>query len=164
MNMLLEDKYYFIVRKLIEENKTISTMESCTGGFIASMITDVPGASNVMKCSFVTYSNEAKIKQGVPEWVIDKHGVYSKETAYMMAHACARQYNSNIGIGITGCFGSTDPQNKDGVPGVVDIAIVDGVYSDIWTKAIGPFGSRHDYKIAVADFISDELMKYLGIA
>ncbi len=162
--MPLEDKYYYIVRKLIEEKKTISTMESCTGGFIASMITDIPAASEVIKGAFVTYSNEAKIKQGVPEWIIKSRGVYSNETAYMMAYACARQYNSNVGIGITGCFGSIDPQNKDGVPGVVDIAIVDGIYSDSWTKTFGPFGSRHDYKIAVADFVADKLMEILEIA
>ena len=162
--MRLEDKYYFIVRKLIEDKKTISTMESCTGGFIASMITDIPGASKVLKGAFVAYSNETKIKQGVPKSVIDEYGVYSKETAYSMAYACARQYNANIGIGITGCFGDTDPQNKDGVPGVVDIAFVDSIFFDTWTKAIGPFGSRHDYKIAVADFVADKLMNILGIA
>lgn len=161
--MLLEDKYYYIVRKLIEEKKTISTMESCTGGFIASMITDIPAASEVIKGAFVTYSNEAKIKQGVSEWIIKSYGVYSKETACMMACACAKQYNSNIGIGITGCFGSTDPQNKDGFPGIVYISITDGTHLYKWSKTFGPFGSKHDYKIAVADFVADKLMNILGI-
>ena len=161
--MLLETKWYLIVRKLIEEHKTISTMESCTGGFIASMITDIPGASNVIKGAFVTYSNEAKIKQGVLKSTIERFGVYSKETAYSMAYACAKQYDANIGIGITGCFGSTDPSNKDGVPGVVEIALLDGIYSCTWTNTFGPYESRHQYKLAVANFVADELMSHLGI-
>ena len=51
-----------VVNKLIELDKTISTMESCTGGEVASMITNVDGAGEVLKFSAVTYSNEFKIK------------------------------------------------------------------------------------------------------
>ena len=54
--------YENIVNKLIETEKTISTMESCTGGYIANCITNIPGASEILKFSAVTYSNEFKIK------------------------------------------------------------------------------------------------------
>ena len=54
-----------VVNLLIEKKKTIATMESCTGGFVASSITDIDGSSNVLKFSAVTYSNEYKIKMGV---------------------------------------------------------------------------------------------------
>ena len=68
-----------VVQKLIKLNKTISTMESCTGGMLASTITNVEGSSEIFKFGAVTYSNEYKIKLGVNIDVIDKYSVYSKE-------------------------------------------------------------------------------------
>ena len=73
--------YKSIVEKLGVLNKTIATMESCTGGAVASEITNCPGASEVLKFSAVTYSNEYKIKMGVNADVIEKYSVYSMETA-----------------------------------------------------------------------------------
>ena len=66
-----------VVELLKNKNKTIATMESCTGGFIASSITDNEGASEVLKFSAVTYSNEFKIKLGVNEKTINDYSVYS---------------------------------------------------------------------------------------
>ncbi len=91
-----------IVKILIQNNLTISTMESCTGGGIANEITNISGASSILKESFVTYCNEAKIKQGVPKSTIEKYTVYSSETAIQMAKAVKKQANSDIGIGVTG--------------------------------------------------------------
>ena len=90
-----------IVRKLIENNKTISTMESCTGGALANAITNIPNASKVIKFSAVTYSNEFKEKMGIPSELIDKYTVYSSEVAREMAESIAHIANSSIGIGIT---------------------------------------------------------------
>jgi PncC family amidohydrolase len=73
--------YESIVKELIEANKTIATMESCTGGALASEITSHLGSSVTLRFSAVTYSNEYKIKMGVDENIIDKYSVYSKETA-----------------------------------------------------------------------------------
>ncbi len=100
-----------IVQKLIQKNLTISTMESCTGGGIANEITNISGASTVIKESYVTYCNEAKIKFGVPADIIEKFTVYSKETSIEMAKAVKRQSNSDIGIGVTGQLGRIDPNN-----------------------------------------------------
>ena len=61
-----------LVKYLIENNKKISTMESCTGGYIANSITNVEGSSNIFKFGAVTYSNEYKIKMGVNKEVINK--------------------------------------------------------------------------------------------
>lgn len=91
-----------IVKTLIKQNKTISFMESCTGGFLASKITNVSGSSEVLKVSLVTYSNEYKIKFGVSKGVIDKYTVYSTDTANEMAKNVAIFANSDFGIGITG--------------------------------------------------------------
>ena len=91
-----------IVKSLIEKNKTISTMESCTGGGVANEITNIPGASNILKFSAVTYSTEYKIKMGVPKKTIDKYTVYSNETAKDMSKAISDYTNSDYGVGITG--------------------------------------------------------------
>ena len=91
-----------IVNKLKEKNKTISFMESCTGGYLANLITNVSGASNVLKVSLVTYSNEFKIKFGVSKNIIDKYTVYSKNTAQDMAKCASEFAKSSYGIGITG--------------------------------------------------------------
>ncbi len=112
-----------LTSKLIEINKQISTMESCTSGLIASNITDYEGASSILKGSDITYSNEAKIKHGVPAKTINNYGVYSPETAVDMAKAIKEQYQSDISVGITGSFSNVDPNNADSVAGKVYFCI-----------------------------------------
>lgn len=96
-----------IVNILKEKNKTIAFMESCTGGFLANEITNISGASDILKVSAVTYSNEYKEKFGVSKNVIETYTVYSIETAKEMATKIAEFANSNIGVGITGELGNT---------------------------------------------------------
>ena len=74
-----------IIHILQERRETIATMESCTGGGVANAITNCEGASEILKFSAVTYSNEYKIKMGVSSEVIDKYTVYSMETADEMS-------------------------------------------------------------------------------
>lgn len=114
-----------IVDKLIEDNKTISTMESCTGGGVANAITNIEGASSVLKFSAVTYSNEYKMKMGVSKNVIDKYSVYSMETAHEMAFNISRFTNSDYGIGITGKLNRADENNNYGEDNEVFISIFD---------------------------------------
>lgn len=114
-----------IVDKLNYKNLTISTMESCTGGGVANEITNIPGASSVLKISYITYSNEAKINLGVSAEVIANYTVYSAETAIEMAKAAKVQANSDIGIGITGQLGRLDPENPVDKLNVVWFAIID---------------------------------------
>ena len=68
---IIRQQYRDLTMYLIEHDLTITTMESITGGQIASLITDTEGASAVLKGAFITYSNEAKIKQGVSTDVIE---------------------------------------------------------------------------------------------
>ena len=96
-----------IVKLLKQNNKTISFMESCTGGFLANQITNISGASDVLKVSAVTYSNEYKVKFGVDKNIIDTYTVYSEETAQEMAKKIAEFADSHIGVGITGELGNT---------------------------------------------------------
>lgn len=103
-----------IVKILTEQNKTVSTMESCTGGALANAITNIPGASEILKFSAVTYSNEFKIKMGVPKDIIDTYSVYSIETAIEMSKKISEFTNSNYGIGITGKLNRADLHNLSG--------------------------------------------------
>ena len=84
----VREKYDNLVKYLIKSDISITTMESCTAGQIASLLTDTSGSSAIIKGAFVTYSNEAKIRLGVSEKIINEYGVYSKETAAEMARVC----------------------------------------------------------------------------
>ena len=101
-----------IVEMLKKSKKTISCMESCTGGLLANEITNISGASEVLKVSLITYSNEYKIKFGVNKDTIDKYTVYSSETAEEMAKNVADFANADFGIGITGNLDETGTVNK----------------------------------------------------
>ena len=112
-----------IIEELTKRGETISTMESCTGGGVADAITSIEGASEVLKFSAVTYSNEYKIKMGVNPDIIDKYSVYSIETAHEMALNISKFTNSDIGIGITGKLNRADENNNFGKDNEVFISI-----------------------------------------
>ena len=114
-----------IVKLLIKNNKTISIMESCTGGGVANTITNIEGSSEVFKFGAVTYSNEYKIKMGVSKDIIDKYSVYSMETANEMSKNISLFTNSNYGIGITGKLNRIDKYNPCGKDNIVYISIYD---------------------------------------
>jgi nicotinamide-nucleotide amidase len=106
---------------LLEHGLTLATMESCTGGFLANSITDVPHASHYFKGGVVAYTNELKIASGVPAQTIEKHGAVSPETASAMAVAIRERLKADFGIGITGVAG---PDTLEGKPvGQVFLAI-----------------------------------------
>lgn len=114
-----------VVNLLIEKKMTIATMESCTGGFVASSITDIDGSSSVLKFSAVTYSNEYKIKMGVSKEVIDKYSVYSMNVAREMAKNISNFASSDIGVGITGKINRVDENNLFGDDNKIYYAIYD---------------------------------------
>ena len=156
-------KYEMLTKALIKKNMTITTMESCTCGQIASLITDTEGSSAIIKGACVTYSNEAKIMEGVPARVIEKYGVYSTETSAEMARVCREKYDADIGIGVTGSFGNVDPANSDSVPGEVffSIALRDENFS--YHCKVPVQSSRLSYKLYMADVIADNINKHLGL-
>ncbi len=154
--------YGELVRTLIGKKKTIATMESCTGGQIASLLTDTEGSSAVFRGGFVTYCNEAKAFEGVPESVIEKFGVYSSETAAFMAEACKGQLKSDIGVGITGSFGNIDPNNSDSVPGEVFFAISDSCATRCYHCSVPAQSSRLSYKLYMAGVIAAKLFIILN--
>ena len=153
--------YGELVKMLIARKLSIAPMESCTGGQIASLLTDTEGSSEVFKGGFVTYRNEAKTLNGVPESVIDKFGVYSSVTAAFMAEACKKKLGSTIGIGITGSFGNTDPNNSDSVPGEVYFAISDPCATRCYHCTVPAQGSRLSYKLYMAGVVAAKLFLIL---
>lgn len=155
-------QYELLTKTLIEKNLTISTMESCTAGQIISLITDTEGSSSITKGGFVTYSNEAKIMQGVPAEIIENYGVYSKETAISMAQACRNTYQADIGIGVTGTFGNLDPNNADSVPGKVFFAIAMNDVTEAFEKTLSIQPSRNAYKLAIAQEVASLLLNKIN--
>jgi len=101
--MTLERK---IGRMLQERSLTLGLAESCTGGLVASRITDVPGSSAYFMAGFVTYSNEAKTKfLSVPDRIIARYGAVSSVVAERMAKGVRAAAGVDIGVSITGIAG-----------------------------------------------------------
>ncbi len=90
---------------------TLATAESCTGGLVSKLITDIPGASEVFCGGVCAYTNDVKVNVlGVPSEIIDKFGAVSRECAEAMSLAAAKKFGADFGIGITGY---ADPQSDD---------------------------------------------------
>lgn len=84
----------------------IATAESCTGGLLAALFTEIPGSSSVFERGFVTYSNKAKEEMlGVPGDVLADYGAVSEPVARMMAEGAMQNSRANIAVGITGVAG-----------------------------------------------------------
>jgi len=95
-----------VVHRLAEIGKKLATAESCTGGYLAHKITNVPGASDVFLAGFVTYSNEAKTRDlGVPESLIREHGAVSEPVARAMAEGALGKTSAAFGLATTGIAG-----------------------------------------------------------
>ena len=152
-----------VVEKLIELKKSISTMESCTGGGVANAITNIPGASEILRFSAVTYSNEYKIKMGVSADTIDKYSVYSMEVAKEMSKNISDFAHSDIGVGITGKMGVLDPANPYGDDNTIYVSIYlkdDDTYHTF--KMNTKYEERKDNKELIIERIKTELLSILN--
>ena len=127
-----------VVDELTRRGQTLATAESCTGGLLASLITDVPGASAVFHTGVVTYANEAKTRLlGVPPELLARVGAVSPEVARHMAEGVRQRHGSDWGIGITGIAGPGGGTAEKPV-GLVYIALSseDGT----WLRVMRPTG------------------------
>ncbi|MGD8628704.1 MAG: CinA family nicotinamide mononucleotide deamidase-related protein, partial [bacterium] len=101
-----EDIHFVTGRMLIESGLTIAVAESCTGGLIGHLLTEVPGISAVLDRAVVSYSNQAKIDTlGVPAALIEKHGAVSAEVAEAMALGVRERAGTDLGLSTTGIAG-----------------------------------------------------------
>lgn len=96
----------YIASLLTERNLSISTAESCTGGYLAHLLTRTPGSSAYYKGSVLAYSNEIKMQElNVSEDTLKEHGAVSEETVIQMAENIRRKFNTDIGIATSGIAG-----------------------------------------------------------
>jgi len=154
-----------IVSFLKLRDLTISTMESCSGGYIISCITNEEGSSSVTEGGFVTYSNKQKIKLGVSESIIKQYGVYSPQTAIEMARATFDNMESDVSIGITGTFSNIDDTNSDSVQGNVFYSV--GILKEnklifVSDKIQVPILDRVLQKEYIADIIFEKTLEIIN--
>ena len=90
----------------LDRRLTLSTAESCTGGLVAHLITEVAGSSRYFRGGVVSYSNEAKLELlEVPREVLEAHGAVSAQVARAMAEGAAQRFGSDLAIAVTGIAG-----------------------------------------------------------
>jgi nicotinamide-nucleotide amidase len=115
-----------IVRELAAHHATLAVAESCTGGFLAHRLTNVPGASEIFVAGYVTYSNKAKISAlGVPADLIAKHGAVSKAVARAMAEGARNKSGADYALSVTGIAGPAGGSVEKPV-GTAYLALADG--------------------------------------
>jgi len=147
-----------IISVLTERGIKIATAESCTGGLLAKMITDVSGASNIFEMGLISYSNRIKNEfLEVPGKILDTVGAVSEETARQMAIGVTKLAKSDIGVGITGFAGPTG----DSV-GLVYISIYLKYEDRCIVKQLNLNGNRDEVRKQAADVAIEELYGLLN--
>ena len=95
-----------VLQRARELRLKLGTAESCTGGLVAGLLTEIPGSSDVLERGFVVYSNRAKEELvGVPAEVIKRDGAVSESVARLLAEGAIRKSHAHLGIGVTGVAG-----------------------------------------------------------
>ena len=123
---------------------------------------NIQGASAIMKGAYVTYSNEAKIKNGVSKLDINVYGVYSEEVAKDMAEACKKEYGAYIGVGVTGVIDRPDPNNATKNPAIYyAICVEDKVITKKFTIP-EEYQDRLTRKIYAVKIIGENLLEVVN--
>ena len=152
----LEEK---IVSILLEKKWTITTAESCTAGLISATLVNVPGSSQVFNESYVTYSNNSKIKLlNVKREILEKHGAVSSETAQEMARGAARVADAEVAISATGIAGP-DGGTPEKPVGLVYIGLY--ICGDTTTKKCYFEGSREQIRLKTVENVLSLLLENL---
>ncbi len=135
-----------LVQTLADRGQWLSTAESCTGGFMASRITDVSGASRVFGHGFVTYANEAKQRHlGVSAQLLEQHGAVSEPVAAAMAEGVLAVSGADHALAITGIAGPTGG-SEDKPVGTVFIGLASKGSATVVRRFFYP-GSRDRFKL-----------------
>ena len=146
-----------LVRRLRKDKLTITFAESCTGGLLASTMTDIAGASEWFKQSWVTYANEAKVKElNVSPKALEKHGAVSAIVAIQMAQGALKKAGSDVAISVTGIAGPSNDGSEKPI-GTVHVGIASGKWKITQTTVIG--GSRHENKLGFVHFAINTAMR-----
>ena len=117
----LDDQAERLMRQLCDSNLTVATAESCTGGMLAALLTDIEGAGHGFDRGFVTYTKEAKTELlGIEPDVLEKNDAVSETVARAMAEGALARSKADMAIGITGFAG---PAGEDHEEGLVHMAL-----------------------------------------
>ncbi len=136
--------------KLRSHRKSLAVAESCTGGLIGKLLTDVPGSSEYFTCGWVTYSNEAKVSElGVDRILIDKCGAVSEEVARAMAEGARVRAEADFAIGVTGIAGPGGGTDEKPV-GLVYIAVAGAGRLDVEHHIFSHSRGHIRYRTALA--------------
>ena len=151
-----------LVKKLISLGYTISFAESCTGGLAVSSLIGINNSSKVIKESYVTYSEEAKMKLlGVKKDTLESHTVYSQEVAIEMAQGVANVAQSTLGVGITGIAGPLGG-TKDNPVGTVYFTIYNVKENKIHNyKKVFKIKIRNHIRKAASNYIISKILEIL---
>ena len=137
-----------VAKKLMKLDFTVSVAESCTGGLISSLLTDVSGSSSFVKSNFVTYANDAKMKYlFVKEDTLKEFGAVSEQTAQEMVVGLLQQAKTDVALSITGIAGPSGGS----VQKPVGLCFVGIAYSD---KVVVE-------KVLVSRFLPRKIIKFL---
>jgi nicotinamide-nucleotide amidase len=104
-----------VLERACEKDLMLATAESCTGGLLAALLTDVPGCSHAFERGFVVYTNQAKAQMlDIDRERIEQHGAVSKDIAIQMAQGALRRSEANIAVSITGFAGPGRAGDEEG--------------------------------------------------
>ncbi len=136
-----------VAGRLLEENRTVATAESCTGGLLAKRFTDIPGSSAYFLRGYVTYSNQAKIELlSVPEELIEAEGAVSGPVVRAMASGCLEASGADFALAITGIAGPTGGSPPERPVGLVYIGLADADGVEVKRYLIGDHWSREEIR------------------
>ena len=112
----LDDQAERLMRRLCERELTIATAESCTGGMLAALLTDIEGAGHGFERGFVTYERRAKTELlGVPPPLLDDNEAVTEAVARAMAEGALARSHADLALGVTGFAGPAGPQCEEGL-------------------------------------------------
>ena len=157
---IFNDKDMLTLQNLLRtHNKTITTAESCTGGLIASMITEVSGSSNIFNGAVITYSNEIKEQElGVKEKTLITNGAVSVEVVNEMLSGVIKKFNSDFAIAISGIAGPNGGTKNKPVGTVVIGVIGKNIGQNIEICRFD--GTRKEVQIQAAKYSLKKILKF----
>lgn len=149
-----------IYELLMQENMTVTTAESCTGGLVASALVDIPGISSFFREGYITYAPEAKERiLGVPKTTIQQYGVVSIQTAAAMAKGAAQAAKADCSVATTGVAGP-DGGTRENPVGTVCFGCC--VRGQTFTERKIFDGDRKQVRTAAADYAVRFLQDCIG--
>lgn len=151
-----------IYEYLKKERLKITFAESCTGGLLSKLMTDIPGASEVFDGGIVSYSNAVKNKfLGVEDDVLKKHGAVSAECAKQMAEGARRVFGADIAVSVTGLAGPGGESDEKPV-GLVYIGVADRNTTTVY-KTLNKQASREQVREMTVKNVKKILEEKFGI-